>query len=239
MSVLISSGGIESVTLQYMEAEAITDVIHFHYGQSMLQETVPLLREHCDYLSHRLLVLPLGALPDSYSGQPSHREGHIPLVEFNLDRGSSEDGPTIRRFQMGYMEGRGALFLLQAAIWASCNGHNTVLIGLQMEGEAWERHDSSAGEVYGSDTSQAFLDAAQRMIDIGFASPIRLDAPFLRSRASKREIVKLAVGMGIPVDRTYSCEFYPRCGKCLQCLAASDALSHSGVYPKWLTPATQ
>lgn len=68
------------------------------------------------------------------------------------------------------------------------------------------------------DCSKAFVETIQRLLDLHYDGRLHLLAPYLR--LTKQEIVLRARGLGVPLDRTFSCENPDPgpCGRCPSCL---------------------
>ena len=58
-SVLILSGGVDSVTLLYDEQERIALAISFDYGSKHNAREIPFARMHCERLGIRHITIPL------------------------------------------------------------------------------------------------------------------------------------------------------------------------------------
>ena len=57
-SVLILSGGMDSVTLLYDEQERIALAISFDYGSNHNHKEIPLAKLHCERLGIRHITIP-------------------------------------------------------------------------------------------------------------------------------------------------------------------------------------
>jgi len=139
-------------------------------------------------------------------GQPARRsEGlaatviakhyQIPLVHIKLGVRISE--------QRGEYFGRNALFVLSAASTVG-QGPLVVAVGIH------------AGAPY-YDTTPAFVEDMQRLLDGYAGGSVTLAAPFLEM--SKPEIVEYTRRHRVPIHLTYSCErrSSPACGECPSC----------------------
>ena len=58
-SLLILSGGVDSVTLLYDEQERIALAVSFDYGSNHNAKEIPFARLHCERLGIEHLVIPL------------------------------------------------------------------------------------------------------------------------------------------------------------------------------------
>ena len=108
-----------------------------------------------------------------------------------------------RSFGTGEIRGRNA-FLLQTALLEFPWQSGTVMIGVH------------AGTGY-RDCGPEFLELMVRSFDFHTGGVISLAAPFLTW--TKSEIYSLALDLGVPVDKTHSCEAGSApCGTCRSCL---------------------
>jgi len=109
----------------------------------------------------------------------------------------------LQRRDVGYVPGRNA-FLVCTALASAQSTSGLIALGIH------------AGTAY-PDCSRAFVDACQTVADVYANGTIQVAAPFLEW--SKSEIFAHAKKVGVPIDRTYSCEAGARkpCGKCLSC----------------------
>lgn len=107
------------------------------------------------------------------------------------------------RFGAGEIRGRNA-FLLQVALMEFPSASGTVMLGIH------------AGTGY-RDCTPEFVDLMQRSYDFHSGGAISICAPFIIW--TKRDILELAMGLRVPVAKTYSCEAGSMpCGECRSCL---------------------
>lgn len=230
--ILVSSGGIDSVVLQYHFRKSIRAVIHFDCGQPSFPETSSYLEYHCGRLGHQLLLRPLGIMEEALSAvSPFFTPGYAP--EAVKSREEAVYTPRNKRTeQMGYLEGRGLLAYSHAAVIASVSGFSRVLIALQYEPEVWELVESG-DSLSPCDTTDGFLRSLQTTLDSCLQRPVMLYAPYLHCRMSKRDIMEVGIREGVDFEKTYSCEFWPRCGRCVQCVLAETTLNDLGICTSW------
>lgn len=108
-----------------------------------------------------------------------------------------------RSFGAGEIRGRNA-FLLQTALLEFPWRSGTVMIGVH------------AGTGY-RDCSPEFLELMVGLFEFHTGGAVSLAAPFLTW--TKSEIYRLALDLGVPVDKTHSCEAgNAACGRCRSCL---------------------
>ena len=63
-SLIIVSGGMDSVTLLYEKKENIALAISFDYGSNHNQKEIPFAKLHCERLGIKHIVIPLNFIHD-------------------------------------------------------------------------------------------------------------------------------------------------------------------------------
>jgi 7-cyano-7-deazaguanine synthase len=80
------------------------------------------------------------------------------------------------------------------------------------------------------DATPDFFEAMSGALSLGLAHPIRIEAPF--STLHKRDVIRKAVALGVPLQLTLSC-MQPtdglHCGRCSKCRERRDAFREAGV----------
>ncbi len=80
------------------------------------------------------------------------------------------------------------------------------------------------------DATPQFRDAMQHALSLGLAHDLRIEAPF--AGASKADVIRRGMALGVPFDLTLSC-MSPRgtthCGTCSKCRERHDAFLEAGV----------
>lgn len=199
-------------------------------GQANFEEAYDLLRHHRVQLSDRygkrfvflshVLKVPM---PLWFSTNALKIEGYIPPeLNVGLDhdriRTHEDLGPDV------YMDGRNAIIFSYLLSWCSITKIPTLLVGHQYEIQEWDKLDSY--RCRSEDVGPAFLDRMNLLSECGFRFRTRIEAPFISARLSKYEIVKLGKDLGLDLgEETYSCLFYPPCGKCGQCVIRKKAFA--------------
>jgi 7-cyano-7-deazaguanine synthase in queuosine biosynthesis len=114
----------------------------------------------------------------------------------------------------GWIEGRNAMMLLHASIYAAYKGLSRLYWGLQQN---LPELLSPTSESRGTDCNPAFMDVMNDLLFHSFSTPFRIEAPFLG--LSKKHIIELGLRYNINlITDTYSCEYTPVCNACTQCL---------------------
>lgn len=116
-SLIIVSGGMDSVTLLYEKKESIALAISFDYGSNHNQKEIPFAKLHCERLGIKHIVIPLNFIHDYFKS--SLLEGAEAIPEGNYDDENMKS--TVVPFRNGIM-------LSIACGIAESNGLKKVLI---------------------------------------------------------------------------------------------------------------
>jgi 7-cyano-7-deazaguanine synthase len=213
-AMAVCSGGIDSTTLAYWlsSAGARLTMVSADYGQRHRKE-LRYARGAAAALGaeHRVVDLrPVGRLLGSSSaltdpGLPVP-DGHYTDVSM---------AATV-------VPNRNALLLDVAVGMAAAAGADVVAFGAHSGDHA----------IY-PDCRPAFLTAYQAMVHAGCAGVVLADfaviAPFLH--LTKTDIVRLAIGLGVPLAATWSCYRgrVAHCGTCGTCVERREAFAGAGV----------
>lgn len=206
-SVIIVSGGMDSVTLLYDYKDKIGLAISFDYGANHNAKEIPFAKEHCDKLGIEHIVIPLAFMAKYFessllSGADSIPEGHY--EDENMKS-------TVVPFRNGIM-------LSIAAGIAESRGYKYVMIA----------NHGGDHAIY-PDCRSEFIEAMTKATQAGTYVDIEVMAPY--TKLTKTEIVKRGLKLGIDYSRTWSC--YKGgdepCGKCGTCVEREEALREAGV----------
>jgi 7-cyano-7-deazaguanine synthase in queuosine biosynthesis len=134
------------------------------------------------------------------------------------DKTFTELGPDV------HIDGRNAMFLLWILSYCAKFKIDTLLTGHQLETYEWDELDCYRART--EDIGVGFVERMNLLTETGFKHRVRIVAPWLDMRLSKYHIVKIGRQLGINLeDHTYSCYFYPECGKCGNCIMRKKALA--------------
>jgi len=148
-----------------------------------------------------------------------HRVVEIPQLK---EAGDMKDGRNFRDLPPTYIPMRNGIFYSVAASYAEEVGADYIIGG----------HNREDVEVF-PDTSPAFFESFQKAIWAGSRLLGERRTTVLRplQLKSKAEVVSLAAGLGVPLERTWSCyrEGSRHCGECEGCRKRAKAFSEAGV----------
>lgn len=206
-SLIVLSGGMDSVTLFYDKEDDIALAVTFDYGSNHNKREAEFAVYHCKKLGIEHITIPLGFIGKYF--RSSLLEGADAIPE-----GSYKDGnmkSTVVPFRNGIM-------LAIACGLAESRGLKKVLIA------------NHAGDhaIY-PDCRATFIDAMNQAMAYGTYEHINIFAPY--TSFSKTDIAKVGKALGIDYSKTYSC--YKggdkHCGKCGTCVERKEALRDAGI----------
>jgi 7-cyano-7-deazaguanine synthase len=210
-AVVILSGGPDSVTVAYWAKAEGYEVIGvtFNYGQKA-QKEVKIAREIACTLGIKHEVIDISNLSDIYQGVTS-------LVDKKLEVSYEFTDPIIVPFRNG-------IFMAVTVAYADGIDANHIFYGAH-----------ASDEPFYPDCRKEFYEAFQYAARLGTEKPFVIKSPFSDFR--KSEIIRRAVKLGVPLEKTWSCYLNGQvhCGKCESCnnrkKAFRDAkVSDSTVY---------
>jgi 7-cyano-7-deazaguanine synthase len=203
--VVILSGGPDSVTAAYWAREKGYEVhaLTFNYDQKAKIE-IEYAAGIADIMGITQRVIDVKNLNIIYEGVTS-------LVDANIEVTSSFTAPIIVPFRNG-------IFLSIAIAYADGIGAELVLYGAHASDE--ENYPDCRREFY-----EAFQTAAR----LGTDKEIMISSPL--SHLSKAEVLREAVRLGAPLEKTWSCYLQGpiHCGSCESCNNRRNAFVSAGI----------
>lgn len=209
---MLLSGGMDSAVVLYLALRRGFECLclSFDYGQRHARETSAAAR------LAKTAGCPLRSVKLRLSGKGSA----LTDKSASLTRGLRKKGSGI---PATYVPARNIVFLSCALSIAESEGAGDVFIGA---------HDQDYSGY--PDCRPEFFEAFQAAADLGTKAgcegrPVRLNAPLLGM--SKKEIVLLGSGLGVPFHLTWSCyrgEKRP-CGRCESCLYRAKGFAEAGI----------
>jgi 7-cyano-7-deazaguanine synthase len=206
-SLIILSGGMDSVTLLYDQKDYIALAVTFDYGSNHNKREAELAAYHCKRLGIEHLIIPLDFMGKYFKS--SLLEGADAVLEGHYQDKNMKS--TVVPFRNGIM-------LSIACGLAESRGLIKVLIA------------NHAGDhaIY-PDCRATFIDAMKQAMAYGTYEHINIFAPY--TSLTKGEIAAIGKTLGIDYSKTYSC--YKggerHCGKCGTCVERKEALAFAGI----------
>jgi 7-cyano-7-deazaguanine synthase len=211
-AVCLLSGGMDSATLAYLARDRGYHLLclHFNYGQRTEGKERDSARKIAGFVgAEELMEIDLSYL--TRFGGSSLTNHRIPV-----DRHCDE----LRNIPNTYVPFRNANLLSIATSCAEARGAEAIFIGVQSQ-------DYSGYP----DCRPQFIDAFQRMVDVGTRDEtcIQVHAPFLSM--NKQDIIRLGVSLGVPYEYTWSCYQNEEraCGICGACHFRRSAFESLGL----------
>ena len=206
-SVIIVSGGLDSVTLLYDKAETIALAVSFDYGQNHGAKELPFAAHHCRKLGIPHITIPLSFMHRYFKsslldGAEAIPEGHY--AEENMKS-------TVVPFRNGIM-------LAIATGIAESHGLKRVYIA----------NHGGDHTIY-PDCRPEFIRAMDSAATAGTFVNVRIEAPY--TNITKADIVRRGTALGIDYSKTWSCYKGAdlHCGKCGTCVERKEAFKEAGV----------
>lgn len=206
-SVLIVSGGMDSITMLYEYKERIALGISFDYGSNHNAREIPFAAMHCERLGIKHIVINLGFMHQYFKS--SLLEGAEAIPEGNYDEEIMKS--TVVPFRNGIM-------LSIAAGVAESNGLKYVMMA----------NHGGDHTIY-PDCRPEFVSAMSEATRQGTYPGIEVLAPY--TDITKSDIARHGKALGIDYAETWSCykggEHH--CGKCGTCRERIEALADAGI----------
>lgn len=206
-SVIVVSGGMDSITLLYDKKEEIALAVTFDYGSKHNAREIAWAKVHCGRLGIRHIVIKLDFMQKYFTSSLLEGGDEIPEGHYADENMKS----TVVPFRNGIM-------LSVAAGIAESNGLKKILIA---------NHDGDH-TIY-PDCRPEFIGAMDRAIANGTYEDVRIDAPY--TNITKADIAKIGKRLGIDYSETWSC--YKggerHCGKCGTCIERKEAMALAGI----------
>lgn len=206
-SVIVVSGGMDSVTLLYEKKDEIALGISFDYGSNHNHNELPLAALHCQRLGIAHVVIPLGFMHQYFKSSLLESGESIPDGNYDEENMKS----TVVPFRNGVM-------LAVAAGIAESNGLTKVLIA----------NHGGDHTIY-PDCRPEFIAAMDAAVEAGTFARVRVVAPY--TNISKADIARRGRALGIDYAETWSCYKggHVHCGTCGTCVERKEALREAGI----------
>ena len=209
-SLIIVSGGMDSITLLYDRKDSIALALSFDYGSNHNSREIPYAQLHCQRLGIRHIVIPLDFMHQYFTSSLPEGAEAIPDGHYADENMKS----TVVPFRNGIM--------LSVAIGiAESNGLKKVLIA----------NHGGDHAIY-PDCRPDFISAINKAAMSGTYLNVEVDAPY--TNISKTDIARRGAALGIDYSETWSC--YKggavHCGTCGTCVERKEALHDAGIDDK-------
>lgn len=206
-SIIILSGGMDSVTLLHEYCDRIAVAITFDYGSNHAHQEIKCAKANCKKLGIEHIIIPLSFIRKHFSSSLLNGAAAVPEGHYADENMKS----TVVPFRNGIM-------LSIACGLAENRGLNYVMIA------------NHAGDhsIY-PDCRADFISAMSDALFYGTYNKVRILAPY--TNISKTDICRRGADLGVDYSKTYSC--YKggdiHCGKCGTCVERKEAFRDAGV----------
>ncbi len=206
-SVIIVSGGMDSITLLYEYQDRIALGISFDYGSNHNAREIPFAELHCQRLGIRHITIHLDFMHQFFKS--SLLEGAEAIPEGNYTEENMKS--TVVPFRNGIM-------LSIATGIAESNGLKYVMMA----------NHSGDHTIY-PDCRPEFVQAMRKATQNGTFAQVEILAPY--TNISKADIARHGKALGINYAETWSCYKggEKHCGKCGTCVERKEALKAAGI----------
>ena len=206
-SVIIVSGGLDSITLLYDKAETIALAISFDYGQNHSKKELPYAEYHCQKLGIPHITIPLTFMHQYFKSSLLEGAEAIPEGHYEEENMKSTVVPFRNGIMLAIATGIAESHELKRVYIANHSGDHTIY----------------------PDCRPEFIDAMDKATSAGTFVDVRVEAPY--TNISKADIVRRGTALGIDYAKTWSCykgsEIH--CGKCGTCVERKEAFADAGV----------
>lgn len=209
-SVIILSGGMDSVTMLYEYQESIKLAVTFDYGSNHAEKEIPFASLHCERLGIEHIIIPLSFMHDYFNSSLLQGGEAIPEGHYADENMKS----TVVPFRNGIM-------LAIACGLAESRGLKRVMIA----------NHGGDHAIY-PDCRGTFIDSMSEAMFYGTYEHVRIYAPY--TGITKGEIASRGKSLGIDYSETWSCykggEHH--CGRCGTCVERKEAMEFAGIEDK-------
>ncbi|WP_314125752.1 7-cyano-7-deazaguanine synthase QueC [Segatella maculosa] len=206
-SVIIVSGGMDSITLLYDKKNEIALGISFNYGSNHNAKEIPLAEMHCRRLGIKHITINLDFMGQYFKS--SLLEGGEAIPEGNYADENMKS--TVVPFRNGIM--------LSIAIGiAESNNLKKVLIA----------NHGGDHTIY-PDCRPEFIKAIDAAAYAGTFVNAHVEAPY--THITKGDIARIGKRLGLDYAETWSCYkgADKHCGRCGTCIERKEALTEAGI----------
>lgn len=206
-SIIIVSGGMDSITMLHDFKDRIALGISFDYGSNHNAREIPFAKMHCERLGIKHITIPLLFMKEHFKSSLLSGADAIPEGHYEDENMKS----TVVPFRNGIM-------LAIAAGIAESNGLDHIMIA----------NHSGDHAIY-PDCRQAFISSMSSATEAGTYNGVTILAPY--TNITKGQIAERGKALGLDYTETWSCYKggEKHCGKCGTCVERKEALKYAGI----------
>jgi len=206
-SIIVLSGGMDSVTLLHDYRERIALAVTFDYGSNHNAREIECARKQCEILGIEHIVIPLSFMGKYFKSSLLSGANDIPEGHYADENMRS----TVVPFRNGIM-------LSVACGLAESRDLHHVMIA----------NHGGDHAIY-PDCRAGFIDAMSRAMTEGTYEGIDIIAPY--TNITKSDIARRGAELGVDYSLTYSCYKggEKHCGRCGTCVERKEAFADAGM----------
>lgn len=206
-SIIVLSGGMDSVTLMHEYKEQIALAVTFDYGSNHNKREIECAAYQCSLLGIKHLVIPLEFMARYFKSSLLEGADAIPEGHYADDNMRSTVVPFRNGIMLSVVCGLAESYGLKHVMIANHSGDHAIY------------PDCRAG----------FVDAMSRAMQEGTYDGVTIIAPY--TNISKNDIAARGKNLGVDYAKTYSCYKggEKHCGKCGTCVERKEALAAAGI----------
>lgn len=206
-SIIIVSGGMDSVTLLCEYKDRIAVGVSFDYGSNHNAREIPFARQHCEILGIEHIVIDLAFMPKYFKSSLLDGADAIPEGHYADDNMKSTVVPFRNGIMLSIAAGIAESMGLKYVMMANHGGDHTIY----------------------PDCRQEFVNAMSEATKAGTFPAIEILAPY--TGITKADIARRGKALGIDYSKTWSCykggEHH--CGKCGTCMERKEAMRDASI----------
>lgn len=206
-SVLVVSGGVDSITMLYDYQDRIAMAVTFNYGSNHNAREIPFARLHCERLGIPHFVIGLDFMKQYFTSSLLSGAEAIPEGGYADENMRSTVVPFRNGIMLSIAAGLAETHSLPYVMLANHAGDHTIY----------------------PDCRPEFIDSMSDAIEAGTYSRTRILAPY--THLTKADIAARGKQLGIDYSETWSCykggEIH--CGKCGTCVERIEAFTLAGI----------
>lgn len=206
-SILILSGGMDSVTMLYDYKDNIALAVTFDYGSNHNKQEIRYAAMHCHRLGIEHLVIPLDFMKQYFKSSLLSGAEAIPDGHYADDNMKSTVVPFRNGIMLAIACGLAESYDLKRVMIANHFGDHSIY----------------------PDCRKSFIKAMSEAMKEGTYEHVEVFAPF--TGISKTDIARIGKRLGIDYSETYSCYKggEKHCGKCGTCVERKEAMHDAEI----------
>lgn len=206
-SVIVLSGGMDSVTLLHEYKDRIALALTFDYGSNHNKREIACAANHCKELGIKHIVIPLEFMGQYFRSSLLSGADAIPEGDYAEENMKSTVVPFRNGIMLAVACGMAESYDLKKVMLANHFGDHSIY----------------------PDCRKSFVDAMSQAMTEGTYCGVEIFAPY--TGISKTDIARHGKALGIDYSTTYSCYKggEKHCGKCGTCCERIEALRDAGI----------